>query len=82
MRLLILIAGIIMLVYFFRSLLPPPPRDRRRRDNRGNEPEKMVSCAHCRLYLPESEAMDVDGDFFCNREHYRAWLEDLRARKH
>lgn len=78
MRLLILLAAIIALIFLFRSLLPRPrPKTR---DN-TQDPEKMVACSKCRLYLPESEALHADGNFFCNREHHRAWLEDRRAKK-
>lgn len=36
--------------------------------------EKMFACAHCGLYLPESEAMLSDGAAFCNKEHREQWL--------
>lgn len=78
MRLLVLIAAIVFLVFLFRSLLPRP-RGKARGD--GQTPEKVVSCAKCRLYLPESEALSANGNFFCNREHHRAWLDDQRAKK-
>jgi uncharacterized protein len=74
MRLLILIAGVIVLLLLFRNLLPRF-RDKPRQ---GNMPEKMVSCAWCRLYLPESEAAQGNGNFFCNREHYNAWLANQK----
>jgi uncharacterized protein len=77
MRLLIMIAGFIVLVLLFRSLLPRP----RTRPRQDNTPEKMVSCLWCRLYLPESEALQGNGKFFCNREHHNAWLEDQRQKK-
>jgi hypothetical protein len=80
MRLLILLAAVVVLILAFRSLLP---RSRsREKKTRGHEhlPEQMVACSKCRLYLPESEALHADGNFFCNREHHRAWLEDRRAK--
>jgi hypothetical protein len=77
MRLLILIAGVIVLLLLLRSLLPRS----RARPRQENMPEKMVSCAWCRLYLPQSEALQGNGIFFCNREHHGAWLEDQRPKK-
>lgn len=77
MRLLILLAAVVALILMFRSLLPRP---RKTRDN-THAPEKMVACSKCRLYLPESEALHADGNFFCNREHHRAWLEDRTAKR-
>ena len=33
--------------------------------------ERMVHCEHCGLYLPESEAIRVEGRNFCSPEHQR-----------
>jgi hypothetical protein len=77
MRLLVLIAAVIVLLLLFRHLLPRP----RANPRRDNMPEKMVSCAWCRLYLPESEASQGNGNFFCNREHHSAWLDAQRPKK-
>jgi hypothetical protein len=79
MRLLILLAAVILLILAFRSLLPRP-REKKTR-GQGQLPEQMVACSKCRLYLPESEALRADENFFCNREHHRAWLEDRRQEK-
>ena len=36
---------------------------------RSGEPEPMVSCAHCRLYLPRREAV-IDGNVvYCSTAH-------------
>jgi len=43
----------------------PPPRT----DAGG----AMVACAHCRVYLPEGEALRQDGNTFCSTAHYEAW---------
>jgi uncharacterized protein len=34
-------------------------------------PEQMVNCAHCGLYLPQSEAIREGDKFFCCTEHRR-----------
>jgi len=31
--------------------------------------EKMVTCAHCGVYLPQSESVSGDGRFYCGDEH-------------
>lgn len=37
--------------------------------------EDMVRCAHCGVHLPRSESIAAKGDFFCNDEHRRLYLE-------
>ena len=34
-------------------------------------PEQMVTCSHCGLYLPQSEAIPDGDKFFCSAEHRR-----------
>jgi uncharacterized protein len=31
--------------------------------------ENMVTCAHCGVYLPQSESVSGDGRFYCGDEH-------------
>ncbi|HEY3431965.1 MAG TPA: PP0621 family protein [Rhodocyclaceae bacterium] len=33
----------------------------------------MVSCAQCKIYLPEGEALKQDGNVFCSKDHYEQW---------
>ncbi|WP_459948745.1 PP0621 family protein [Denitratisoma sp. agr-D3] len=33
----------------------------------------MVPCAQCRVYVPKEEAVVVDGQTFCCREHQQRW---------
>lgn len=34
-----------------------------------DEPEPMVSCQHCQLYLPKREAVEAQGGYFCSTAH-------------
>ena len=34
-----------------------------------NIENKMVKCKVCQLHIPENEALQKDGDFFCSQEH-------------
>ena len=47
----------------------------RRKDAARDAPEaaaeKMVTCGHCGLYLPQSEAIREGDRFFCCAEHRR-----------
>lgn len=36
------------------------------------KPEEMVSCAHCHIFLPQSEAIKAGELFFCCEEHAKA----------
>lgn len=36
------------------------------------KPEEMVSCAHCHIFLPQSEAVQQGELFFCCQEHASA----------
>lgn len=31
--------------------------------------ETMVSCAHCGLHIPQKEALQAQGKYFCSEEH-------------
>jgi len=36
-----------------------------------NEQQKlMVKCDVCQLHIPKNEALEKDGKYFCNQEHY------------
>jgi uncharacterized protein len=37
-----------------------------------SKPEDMVSCAHCHIFLPQSEAIQQGEDFFCCADHAKA----------
>ena len=41
------------------------------RDASAAVPEQMVTCGHCGLYLPRSEAIGEGDKFFCCAEHRR-----------
>jgi uncharacterized protein len=32
-------------------------------------PMVMVACAHCGTHLPQTDALALDGAFFCNADH-------------
>lgn len=34
--------------------------------------QKMVICEHCRVHLPQNEAIQKGELFYCSEEHYRA----------
>jgi len=34
-----------------------------------NASEEMVRCAHCQVYMPRSEAIKQESEFWCSAEH-------------
>lgn len=36
---------------------------------RSQDPEAMVRCAHCGIYMPRSDAVLSDGQTWCSQEH-------------
>ena len=47
----------------------PPPRERRAAETLAGE--RMVSCAHCGVNLPQSDATAAGGRFYCSEDHRR-----------
>lgn len=81
MKYVLWIALIVVLVWLLR------PRNRPRSSNsqartsssapREQTPEAMVSCSHCGLHVPASEALrSVSGALYCSNEHRK--LHDER----
>lgn len=68
----LLLIGIVMLVLWLaRSARPTVPRQDGKSRRAGDAPVPMVSCAHCGLHLPESEALPGRGGHYCCEEHRR-----------
>lgn len=67
---LLLIIVAVVVIYL---LLAGAARGRRasRNTERAGAVENMVNCAHCGLNLPQSEAIESGGRFFCGEEHRR-----------
>jgi uncharacterized protein len=76
-RNLLIFVLVLILVWWARRALQKP-RDQRRRSRHDasagtdeNTPERMLSCAHCGLHVPESEGVQEEGRFFCSEDHRR-----------
>lgn len=67
--LLLFLAFVAYLV--MKALKAPARRDRAARPKRDLAPERMVSCDHCGVNLPESESVRAGDRHFCSEEHRR-----------
>lgn len=66
MRLLLFIVIVLLSYLLIKKLL----RDYQSgRQTKKTDPKRMVQCHHCKVYLPENEALIDKGNSFCCREH-------------
>ena len=63
--------GLLLIVFWIvRRTRRPMKNDRH--SPTAHAPEEMVTCAHCGVYLPISDSIEVRGRRFCSIEHQRA----------
>jgi uncharacterized protein len=65
-KLLVLIVAAAVIYFVIRGMI-------RRGGARQAPPavERMVACGHCGLNLPQSEALESGGRFYCSEDHRR-----------
>lgn len=65
MRTLVIIIVLVLIVMIAKRMWQKPrPPARRIREN-----EQMVQCAHCGIYIPEQEALQRAGQYYCSQAH-------------
>ena len=79
-KLLILVLAVVAIVWLLkRALAGPRGRDEgpRRAEPTGHAAQgELVSCAHCGVNLPRSEARAAGGRHYCSEEHWRLGPRD------
>lgn len=65
LRTLVILIAIALVVIAVRGLL----RSSRPAGRRGQQPARVVQCAHCGVYIPEHEALASGGRFYCSDAH-------------
>jgi uncharacterized protein len=70
MKYLLLIGLALIILWFFRR--PGNRRSRAAQARAAHPPERMVKCARCGIYLPESESIADGAAHFCCTEHRHA----------
>lgn len=66
-RLLIYIFLIWLVVSFVKRLLNPPPQSRR--TAKPKQVENFVACHKCGLHIPQQEAIEHQGHYYCSKAH-------------
>ena len=79
-RLILIALAVLVLVWLLRRALAGP-RAAAKPPAEGGEPHadakgELVSCAHCDVNLPRSEARSAGGHFYCSEEHWRLGPRD------
>ncbi len=82
-NLLIFILVLIVVWWARRAMQRFAEESRARREQKAQRaqaakqvPERMLSCEHCGLHVPESEGVRADGRFFCSDAHRRLGVRD------
>lgn len=69
-KFLVLILVAVAVWFLFKGLRKPaPPPKRRAAETLAGE--AMVTCAHCGVHLPRSDAADAGSRFYCSEDHRR-----------
>lgn len=66
-RLLIYIFIIWLAVQFIKRLLNPPARPHSKQ--KPKQVESFVACHKCGLHIPQQEAIESQGYYYCSKEH-------------
>jgi len=68
---LIRIIIIVLIVYLVIQIFKRWAASKNIQTVQKNEQQKlMVKCDVCQLHIPKSEALQKNGKYFCNQEHY------------
>ena len=65
MRILLILIALALIVMIVKRLWSQGQRPARNRELTG----KMVQCANCGIFIPQQEALEQDGRFYCSRKH-------------
>ena len=72
-RLILLGLLVVLVVWLLRRAIAAP----RKPAPPAAEPQgELVSCAHCSVNLPKSEARSAGGRHYCSEEHWRLGPKD------
>jgi uncharacterized protein len=70
LRILIIVAVVWLAIHLVRRALAQ--RRARQDEEPAGQIPRMLPCAHCGVYVPESQAVFAGGKHYCSEEHSRA----------
>lgn len=68
-RLILIVLIVLLVLWLLRRALAAGKRQDP--PGAGGGAPELVSCAHCRVNLPRSEARSAGGRHYCSEEHWR-----------
>lgn len=68
-RSLIIIAALIMVYLLVKNRLQQRQLNKTQKTTRAN----TVQCMQCEIYIPDNEAVSIDKQHFCCKQHLRDW---------
>ena len=74
-RLILIAVAVFVLIWLLRRALAGP-RAAKPPGEAGEQKGELVTCAHCEVNLPRSEARSAGGRFYCSEEHWRLGPRD------
>jgi uncharacterized protein len=82
MKFVLLVLAVLALVWLWRggrSRSMPPPASKPSKPPAAADVQAMVTCAHCGIHLPPSEALPGRGGVFCGEPHRTAFEQSHPA---
>ena len=70
-RLILIAVAVFILIWLLRRALAGPRAAGKPPAGAGEQKGELVTCAHCKVNLPRSEARSAGGRFYCSEEHWR-----------
>ena len=74
-RLILIGIVVLLLVWLLRRALAAP-RAGKPPEQTGEQKGDLVTCAHCGVNLPKSDARSAGGRHYCSEEHWRLGPKD------
>jgi uncharacterized protein len=69
LRIVVLLFGLWLVLRIVKRTLAGPPSDRPSANGAADGTPRMLPCARCGVYVPESDACTRNGKSYCSSEH-------------